>query len=129
MPNGTDFWWDNFPNSKGNCWYGNRGPNPITTSPSSLPDCDNGKDPESSTGTGSPSNEGELLQCFVAFESGAYDPAVCPWFETPPKPGTEAARAARREQRAAARRALFGFCGEMSSHPTCEAFGPLPPLD
>ena len=23
-PNGTDFWWDNFPGNTGNCWWGNK---------------------------------------------------------------------------------------------------------
>ena len=26
LPNGTDFWWDEFPGNTGNCWYDNTGP-------------------------------------------------------------------------------------------------------
>ena len=91
MPNGVDFWWDNFPNSMANCWFANRAApgKQVVTSPSSLPDCDNGTDPSSSVGNGpDPENEGELLRCAVSFESGNYDPNTCPWFSTPPKPGS-----------------------------------------
>jgi hypothetical protein len=91
QPNGVDFWWDNFPGAEENCWYLNRAApgKSVVTSPSSLPNCDNGQDPSSSIGTGpDPQNEGELLQCFAAFTSGGYDPEACPWFETPPKPGS-----------------------------------------
>src|SRR2546421_8064027 len=88
-PNGTDFWWDNYPTNTGNCWYQNL-PAPghsITTSPSSLPNCSDGKDPSSSVGTGDPQNEGELTSCFAEIEAGqGYDPSGCPWFATPPKP-------------------------------------------
>ena len=41
-PNGTDFWWDQFAGNRGNCWYRNSGPKPITTDPSPLPNCDDG---------------------------------------------------------------------------------------
>ena len=94
MPNGVDFWWDSFPNNTGNCWYDNTGPAPITTSPSPLPDCAGGKNPDSSVGMGDPANEGELLACAAAFETGDYNPATCPWFRSPEKPGTPAARQA-----------------------------------
>ena len=90
-PNGTDFWWDNFPNSGENCWFANRAApgKQITTSPDSLPDCDNGRNPSSSVGDGpDPQNELELLGCFGAFTTGEYDPNICPWFKTPPKPGS-----------------------------------------
>ncbi len=89
QPNGLDFWWDNFPDNTGNCWYQNQ-PAPgrqITTSPDNLPNCDNGQNPSSSVGTGDAANEAELLNCTAAFESGSFDPnGPCPWFKTPPKP-------------------------------------------
>jgi hypothetical protein len=83
-PNGTDFWWDQFAGNKGNCWFRNVGPKPITTDPSPLPDCDDGKDPAASTGTGNLKNQAELGGCLAAYEfdqSGG-----CPWFTTPPEP-------------------------------------------
>jgi hypothetical protein len=84
-PNGQDFWWDNWPSSTGNCWFKNtpfKGKE-ITTS-SALPDCDGGKNPESSRGQGDPAAQGELIQCLVAIEQDNRD--ACPWFSTPPKP-------------------------------------------
>ncbi|MDX6582205.1 MAG: hypothetical protein QOI10_1389 [Solirubrobacterales bacterium] len=125
-PNGTDFWWDAFPNSKGNCWYDNSGPAPITSSPANLPDCDGGKDPDSSVGSGDAANEGELAACAVSFETGNYDPATCPWFASPAKPGTAAARAERRANRVAMRQTFFGFCDEMGTdQPTCAPYADL----
>jgi hypothetical protein len=89
LPNGLDFWWDNFAGNTDNCWYSNQ-PAPgkqIKTAPSNLPNCNNGTDPSSSVGTGpDPANEGELLGCFGAIQGGGYDPTTCPWFVTPPKP-------------------------------------------
>jgi hypothetical protein len=88
-PNGTDFWWDPYPGTRGNCWWGNI-PAPgqqITTSPGPLPDCDNGTNPEESVGTGHPGQTGELASCVAAFETRTFDPnGPCPWFKTPPEP-------------------------------------------
>jgi hypothetical protein len=126
MPNGLDFWWDAYPDSTGNCWFDNQGPNPIATSPANLPDCNGGTNPGTSIGTGDPANEGELLSCAVSFETRNYDPATCPWFTTPPKPGTAAARTERRANRNAMRETFFSFCGEMgTSQPTCAPFSEL----
>jgi hypothetical protein len=88
QPNGTDFWWDSFPGNTGNCWFSNtpaQGKS-ITSSPPAplLPNCNNGQG--SSTGTGYPPNEAELVQCLAAFSSSGYDPNACPWFRTPPRP-------------------------------------------
>jgi hypothetical protein len=88
-PNGTDFWWDPYPGTVGNCWWGNipaEGAE-ITTSPGPLPDCDNGTNPDESMGMGNPAQTGELLSCLAAFETRTYDPnGPCPWFKTPPEP-------------------------------------------
>jgi hypothetical protein len=127
-PNGLDFWWDSFPGNTANCWYSNAGAAPITSSPPPplLPDCDNGRDPSSSVGTGNPANEGELVECFVAFETGNFDLPLCPWFETPPKPGSSAALQARSENlRARQRRAFLDFCEESGPEQTCAPFEPL----
>jgi Right handed beta helix region len=123
-PNGLDFWWDSFPGNRGNCWYDNSGAAPITTSPSPLPDCDGGRNPDSSMGTGNSENEGELVTCFVAFETDNFDPSSspCPWFDSPPKPGSAAASsAAQAEQRARQRQAFIDFC-QQGPAPTCEPF-------
>jgi hypothetical protein len=125
-PNGLDFWWDDFPNSKGNCWYQNTGPAPVTTSPSALPDCDDGANPNSSVGNGDPANEGELLLCAAAFESEMYNPDECPWFASPKKPGTQAARVQRRRDRALTREAFYEICGVLGADgPTCAPFSEL----
>jgi hypothetical protein len=90
-PNGTDFWWDDFVTNTGNCWYGNTAApgQSVSTSPSSLPWCNNGTDPSTSIGTGDPANEQELVSCFGAITAGnGYNPQLCAWFATPPKPGT-----------------------------------------
>jgi len=91
QPNGTDFWWDNFPGNTGNCWFQNTAAQgkSITSSPPAplLPNCNNGTNPGSSTGNGlPPSNEAELVQCLAGFSAAGYDPNACPWFKTPPKP-------------------------------------------
>src|SRR4051794_36511557 len=88
-PNGTDFWWDPFPGTVGNCWWGNvpaQGAQ-ITASPGPLPDCDGGAHPEKSEGRGNPAQTGELLSCLSAFVTRRSDPTgPCPWFKTPPEP-------------------------------------------
>ena len=85
--NGTDFWWDAAPGARGNCWWGNQSPTGITSSPLlPLPNCDNGRNPDSSIGTGS-ENEVELGLCAVAFETGNYSqPNPCPWLTPPTDP-------------------------------------------
>jgi hypothetical protein len=88
-PNGVDFWWDDFTGSRGNCWYRNSGPKPITTSPASLPDCSDGKDPALSVGKGNPQNESELGLCVAAFETRDFgENSTCPWLKPPSKPGS-----------------------------------------
>jgi Right handed beta helix region len=90
-PNGTDFWWDPYPGTVGNCWWGNRPAKgaQITYSPPErpLPDCDNGTKPEESRGMGDPRQTGELASCVAAFETRTFDPnGPCPWFKQPPEP-------------------------------------------
>jgi hypothetical protein len=127
QPNGTDFWWDDFPGNSANCWFDNTGAAPITTSPSPLPDCNGGKNPETSTGKGNPANEGELAQCLASFESRTYDQGACPWFKDPPKPGSKAARVQNgRAQRTRQAAAFYDFCRDVGPVPTCKPFEPLP---
>jgi hypothetical protein len=86
-PNGTDFWWDDYPLNTGNCWHDNTGVDGTAASVTSTPigpllpsHCDG-----SSVGiaVGNLFAETELLGCFAAFEEGVGD---CPWFTTPAKP-------------------------------------------
>ena len=90
-PNGTDFWWDPYPGTVGNCWYDNQTPKgvPVTQSPVApkLPDCDGGRNPGKSVGQGNPAQTGELLSCLASFETRQFDEdGPCPWFKTPPEP-------------------------------------------
>jgi hypothetical protein len=107
-PNGTDFWWDPYPGTVGNCWWGNRAAQgaKITYSPSEtpLPSCDNGTKPEQSQGRGDPRQTGELLSCVAAFETRTFDPnGPCPWFKQPPEPQPKGgSRAASSSTRTAA---------------------------
>src|SRR3954452_5160080 len=87
-PNGTDFWWDPYPGTKGNCWWGNHTPKgvAVTQSPASpaLPNCAGGTNRSKSIGWGDASQTGELLSCMAAFDSRQFDPnGPCPWFTLP----------------------------------------------
>jgi hypothetical protein len=101
-PNGTDFWWDPYPGTIGNCWWNNEAAPgvAITHSPAErpLPSCDNGTRPDQSVGTGDPRQTGELASCVAAFETRQFDPnGPCPWFKTPDEPQPSGkARAATR---------------------------------
>jgi hypothetical protein len=97
-PNGTDFWWDSYPANTGNCWWDNQAApgSSVTSSPSPLPECAGGKDPGSSVGTGSPTNEGELVGCLAGFSVSGYpngNSTSCTWTQTPAKPGGSRSRA------------------------------------
>jgi hypothetical protein len=127
MPNGTDFWWDRFPGNTGNCWWQNEGPAPITTSPSPLPDCDNGRNPSESVGTGFLQNEAELASCLAAFETRNYDreSTTCPWLFTPPKPGSDAALQQDSPEGQQRQLELFlRYCTENPNSHTCKAYLP-----
>jgi hypothetical protein len=82
-PNGVDFWWGNQEGDRNNCWFDNIGVDgtkaSVTEEPDPLPsDCEN------SLGDG-PVLQAELLACFLEEPS-------CTWHQTPPRPGTAAAR-------------------------------------
>jgi hypothetical protein len=91
--NGTDFWWDDYAGNTGNCWHDNVGVNgdraSLTATPPLAPVAGQSlpgflpEDCASSTGTGGPAQEAELLNCFadVTFDSG-----TCDWFKTPEEP-------------------------------------------
>jgi hypothetical protein len=80
----TDFWWDQFLGTTGNCWRNNIGkdgtPLSVTSTPPAplLPsDCG------LSIGTVGPQQEPELLNCLADIE---FDTSTCDWFTTPSKP-------------------------------------------
>jgi Right handed beta helix region len=85
-PNGQDFWWSAWINTTGNCWYRNKGYRPITSEPESLPDCNNGRNPEQSVGKGDAVATEELLSCLGATDNPNPNDPTCNWFHTPPKP-------------------------------------------
>jgi hypothetical protein len=98
LPNGVDFWWDEFPTNTGNCWTKNIGSNGTTTGITSDPppppvegtsiphflpeDCN----APTNVGLGSPTKEAVLVGCVADFAQGTYDATVCDWFAPPPKP-------------------------------------------
>ncbi len=102
LPNGVDFWWDEFPGNVGNCWFDNTGSDGTAASvtgpgagspPEMLPsDCEN------SMGTGDAAKEGILLDCSM-WERGqtAADRPACDWFSDPAEPGSAAAKQANRK--------------------------------
>jgi hypothetical protein len=102
-PNGLDFWWDQHPSNRDNCWYHNIGTNgteaSITSDPQVNPasgklglpsDCSN-----VSTGETYPSKGPELGGCAASIENNEYNADICPWFQSPPPPGPGSAAAAR----------------------------------
>jgi len=103
MPNGVDFWWDEFPTNRGNCFGPNTGSNGQADATSADP-------PEAPTGQpapgfiakrdcGSPLNvglgdapkEAVLVACAAQVEGTSNDQASCDWFQPPPRPGGAAA--------------------------------------
>src|SRR3954467_11833217 len=100
MPNGVDFWWDQFPGNTGNCWYSNLGPDgrtgsvtgdPVTppaegtSVPGFLPeDCGSPAD----IGTGNPVKEAVLVSCAANVSNSSNDDPVCDWFHPPAQTGT-----------------------------------------
>ena len=126
LSNGNDFWWDEFPSNRANCWFGNTGPDGTAASvtpsglfmrgpnlpPNPIPDCAGGTNPDSSVGTGDVAKEAYLIDCGegpsgspvrgVLAPPGQGDPIGCDWFTPPPRPGSaEAARQNRAFARAA----------------------------
>jgi hypothetical protein len=98
MPNGVDFWWDEFPTNRGNCWFRNTGSDgsaagvtsdppapPVagTSLPKFLPeDCG----APTNVGVGDAPKESVLMGCVADFAEGSYDDTVCDWFAAPSRP-------------------------------------------
>jgi hypothetical protein len=84
LPNGVDFWWDEAPNQKDNCWFDN---GTVTTDPPGplMPsNCTN----TSAGVTYGGKLSGELLPCAGSVAGNTYDANTCPWFRTPDKPSS-----------------------------------------
>ena len=116
MPNGNDFWWDEFSTNTGNCWFSNTGPDGRAGSvsgpgeagrapaspPQTLPNCSNGSAPNSSRGGGDTAKTQYLIDCSNGPDQDT-GPLACDWWTTPPKPGSAAAARRKQEVAAAAR--------------------------
>ena len=110
LPNGVDFWWDEWVGNTGNCWYDNTGADGSAAgvtgpgagdAPQVLPsDC------ATSIGTGDAAKTVVLLDC-SNWDRGetAADFPTCDWFSSPPEPGSAAAR----RQQARSERELTAF--------------------
>ena len=64
-PNGTDFWWDPYPGTTGNCWWDNRrraGREHHHLARARCPTASAARKPEQSSGTGNPAQTGELAE-------------------------------------------------------------------
>ena len=110
MPNGVDFWWDEFATNQGNCWYSNIGSDgseksvtgdppmpPVfgTSIPKFLPmDCG------SSIAVGDAGKEQMLTRCLAEIAGGFQDGTVCDWYAVPAKPGSKAALQQQRHTKA-----------------------------
>ncbi len=126
QPNGVDFWWDEFPDDTGNCWFGNTGPDGTNASwtgdpqrfaqpgmsvPHFLPE-----DCATSVGAGNPQKEAVLAYCANA----AIGDESCEWYTEPPRPGTSAAA---KYDRAQERQADAIVAAGVLAAPACQLVG------
>jgi hypothetical protein len=126
MPNGVDFWWDEFAGNTGNCWFPNTGvdgtvasvtsdppppPVPGTSVPGFLPqECG----APGSVGQGDPAKEAMLGDCALNGNSG-----LCEWYTPPARPGSAAAA----RQAAAGEAAALSLVGLPLGEPFCTLIG------
>jgi hypothetical protein len=102
LPNGVDFWWDEFPSNRGNCFGPNTGSDGqvdhTTTDPPESPTGDPAPGFIAKRDCGSPLNVGKgnaakeavLVACAQQIEGTENGQASCDWFNPPPKPGSGA---------------------------------------
>ena len=108
LPNGVDFWWDEFAGNNGNCWYENTG---ADGSKGSITGSGQGVPPEllpsncnTSVGQGDPVKEAVLADCSLYSRGDTPgDHPLCYWFRMPPEPGSAQASAERRRMARQAR--------------------------
>ena len=98
LPNGVDFWWDEFPTNKYNCWGPNTGSDGQVDTTTSDPPAGPGGGPapgfiakkdcnsDLNVGYGDPEKEAVLVACANG-EDG------CDWYEPPSRPGSAEAQA------------------------------------
>jgi hypothetical protein len=103
MPNGLSFWWDEFSGNTGNCWYGNTGPNGNSGPGAGAPPDLLPSDCATSVGNGDVFKEAILVDCSEGPDEDT-GPTDCPWWQTPPRPGSAEARDERQETASAGRR-------------------------
>ncbi|MDQ3759124.1 MAG: right-handed parallel beta-helix repeat-containing protein [Actinomycetota bacterium] len=103
LPNGVDFWWDEFPTNDGNCWFENKGAGggPVTSNPPAPLLPSNCARSIGNAATYAP-KAALLLECFAEFEFRGEADVVgegpCYWYQMPPRPGTPEAAAEDRRQ-------------------------------
>jgi hypothetical protein len=133
MPNGVDFWWDNAPGNRDNCFFNNGKASTDPPAPFMPTNCKN-----TSSGLFYPSRGPELSGCAANLFTGDqvrsgsgsnpnYDANQCNWFRTPPKPGgsgASAASAPRADDGRTFARVMREMCALAgSTSPSCRAFG------
>jgi len=84
LPNGVDFWWDEAPAQRDNCWFQNGDVTTDPPAPLTPSDCKN----TSAGVTYGGKLSGELLPCAGSIAGDTYDASSCPWFRTPEKPAS-----------------------------------------
>ncbi len=103
-----------------------RGRSGSSPPPPILPDCNEGKEPDASVGTGDSPNTAELVSCLAAFETRNFDQQTtsCPWLFTPPKPKATAQEreAEVLKERVRAQETGARFCAETPDAQTCRAY-------
>ena len=94
LPNGVDFWWDQFPSNTRNCWGPDKGSDGrVDTTTSDPPEAPGGQpapnfiakrncDSPANVGLGNPAKEAVLVACAQG------DMDNCDWFHMPPKPSS-----------------------------------------
>jgi hypothetical protein len=105
LPNGVDFWWDEFLGNDGNCWYDNEGPDGTPGSVTSESPDTGGTPPnilpsncEASAGNLDASKEAILLDCSMWSRGNTGDDHdLCYWFDMPAQPGSR--RAAEQQEK------------------------------
>lgn len=134
VPNGVDFWWDQYPGNTDNCWYSNGDATTDPAAPLMPSNCKN-----TSSGVLYSTRASELGGCAAALEFGsqtrtgsgkapAYDEKQCTWFRSPPKPSSSnsnspAPPALPRKSAASFARTARDVCHlARATTPSCDAF-------
>jgi hypothetical protein len=104
LPNGVDFWWDEFVANNDNCWFDNTGADgsagSITGSGDGIPPDILPGNCNASVGNGDVAKEAVLLDCSMYSRGDTPgDHPLCYWFQMPPQPGSAQAAAERAQMR------------------------------